>query len=107
VPLPPAGGAYKLTYWKHSSPNGWQYIEDTMTNDKTIGGTGIIIDEVRAYPEHATMTTFTYDPLKGMTSSTDANGNTTYFEYDAFSRLKLTRDSNGKIVNHYTYHYRQ
>jgi YD repeat-containing protein len=55
--------------------------------------------------EKAKVTSYTYDPNKGMTSSTDANGKITYYEYDTFGRLRLVRDNNQNILKRYEYHY--
>ncbi|HEX8608432.1 MAG TPA: DUF5977 domain-containing protein, partial [Pedobacter sp.] len=56
------------------------------------------------YPS-ALVETFTYAPLIGVTSQTDANGKTTYFEYDALNRLYLVRDNNNNILKRYCYNY--
>jgi len=53
------------------------------------------------------ITTFTYKPLIGLTSQTDPNGKTTYYEYDDFGRLKFTKDDQGKILKKFDYHYKQ
>lgn len=54
----------------------------------------------------AQVTSYTYSPLKGMTSSTDARGLTTSYEYDNFSRLKNIRDFNDNVIKSFQYHYK-
>jgi len=66
-----------------------------------------LIKRLTVYPEDAQMTTYTYDPLVGMTSSTDASGRTTYYEYDGFGRLKVVSDPDKRPVHRYDYHYRE
>jgi len=50
---------------------------------------------------------YTYRPLVGITSTTDAKGMLTTYEYDGLQRLKAVRDLEGNIVKQYDYHYRQ
>ncbi len=53
----------------------------------------------------AMINTYSYDPLIGMTSSTDPNGVTTYYEYDDFGRLKNVRNDDEHITARNFYHY--
>jgi YD repeat-containing protein len=46
---------------------------------------------------------FTYTPLFGTESETDANGRTTYYEYDGYGRLVLVRDKDQKIMKKICY----
>jgi len=55
---------------------------------------------------NAQVITYTYTPLIGMTSQTDAKGQTTYYEYDEFQRLKNVKDQNGNIIKNNIYHYK-
>jgi len=54
----------------------------------------------------AMVTSYTYKPLVGMTSQTDAKGQTTYYEYDEFQRLKNVKDQNGNILKNNVYHFK-
>jgi YD repeat-containing protein len=51
----------------------------------------------------AQVVTYTYSPLYGMTSMTDAMGRSTYYEYDLFGRLKLIRDQDNRIIKKIEY----
>ncbi|MDQ0638343.1 YD repeat-containing protein [Pedobacter sp. W3I1] len=87
--------------------DGWKFVERKLTGvDKiVISGNGFI-DELRQYPSNAEMVTYTYDPTIGITSSNDAKGMTTYYEYDAFMRLKHIKDQDGNIVKAFDYHFK-
>jgi YD repeat-containing protein len=103
------GGAYAVngsSYMQGVTVNGWTYFEHTLTGKNAVEviGNGRI-DELRLYPSDSQMTTYTYDPLVGMTSMTDAKGQTTTYEYDSFQRLKVIKDQNGKILKQMDYHY--
>ena len=52
------------------------------------------------------VTTYTYDPLIGVTSMTDPKGYTIYYEYDEFNRLKQVKDADGNILSNNQYNYK-
>ena len=48
---------------------------------------------------------YTYIPLVGVSSETDANGRTLYYEYDSFNRLRRIKDKDGNVVKVFDYQY--
>ncbi|GAA4277704.1 RHS repeat domain-containing protein [Aquimarina mytili] len=61
------------------------------------------LDALRDALPNAIVTTYTYDPLIGLTSTTDPRGYTIYYEYDGLYRLLHTRDAEHNIINKYYY----
>ncbi len=51
------------------------------------------------------VTTYTYDPLAGVTSETKINNRTEYYEYDFMSRLTVIRDHDRNILKKICYNY--
>jgi len=64
-------------------------------------------DDFRFHSMDAQMTTYTYKPLIGMTSSSDINNKPTYYNFDNLGRLWLVRDFLGNILKKYDYHYKE
>lgn len=111
---------YVLTYWAKSASAGnisggaatairtrgsWTLYRRTLQGVSSVSLSGTVrIDGVRLHPLGADMETFAYHPLVGMTSRTDASGQTVYYEYDGFGRLKAVRDPDGNLVEEYRYH---
>ncbi len=58
-----------------------------------------------SFPENTRITTYAYHPLVGMTASTDVNGKSSYYGYDANGRLNEVKDNEEKILKQYEYHY--
>lgn len=82
----------------------WNYFEHRVSGATTISVSGTSsIDELRLYPANSQMNSYTYEPLLGITSQCDVNNQISYFEYDAYGRLKLNRDINGNIIKTYNY----
>lgn len=52
------------------------------------------------------ITTYTFDPLTGVTSVTDPKGYIMYYEYDDFNRLKQVKDADGNILSKNEYNYK-
>ncbi len=81
-------------------------------NDRTLGNLGQegalrnALNNLRIALPNAMITTFTYDPLFGITSVTDFKGDVQYYNYDDFGRLKSVKDKNGNILSQNQYHYK-
>jgi YD repeat-containing protein len=52
------------------------------------------------------ITIYTYKPLVGVTSMTNPLGATIFYEYDLSGRLQYIKDNNGKVIEHYKYHFK-
>jgi YD repeat-containing protein len=99
-------GSYLLTYWLKTA-GVWSFQATTVSvvsGAYTISLSGQI-DDVRFYPTAAQMTTYTYDPLVGLTSITDTKGEISYYEYDTFQRLTNIKDKDGNIIKSFCYNY--
>jgi YD repeat-containing protein len=100
----------------------YSQIQSSVTNlqnlsndddDRTYGNAGkegalrTALEALRnSLPSDAVMTYYTYDPLVGVTSTTDPRGRTTYYHYDAFGRLQYVRDHDNKILTNNQYNYK-
>ncbi|MBQ4802583.1 hypothetical protein J8L88_06910 [Aquimarina sp. MMG015] len=59
-----------------------------------------------SYFSASQMVTYTYDPLIGMTSTTDVRNRTAYYEYDSLHRLYQVKDQEGNILSTNEYNYK-
>ena len=87
-----------------ASQNGWNLFATTLSgiSTVTISGTGLI-DELRLHPKDANMVTYTYIPMIGLSSTTDANNTISYHEYDNLNRLIYIRDKDKNIIQKFQY----
>jgi YD repeat-containing protein len=69
------------------------------------GGGKVWFDDMRLHPADAQVTTFTFRPLVGMTSQSDPNNRTVYYEYDGLQRLSAIKDEAGNITKTIQYNY--
>lgn len=58
-----------------------------------------------ANTNNALISTYTYKPLVGMTSTTDPSGKIAFYDYDSFGRLKFIKDQDGKVLKVFEYKY--
>lgn len=96
----------KLTYWiSYNQGQSWTKKEEIrpVWGNIMLGEENTYIDEIRIYPRDAQMTTYTYLPGIGITTQTDVNDNTTYYEYDALGRLTAIRNNERHLLKKYDY----
>jgi YD repeat-containing protein len=114
-------GEYRVSFWAKAQNNSeiqvnripvnidmtWRRYEITLTNPGvvTVNTNGNFIDDLRLHPVGAQMKTFTFFPRSVLSSVTDENHITTFYEYDGLTRLRAVRDHDGNIVKHHQYQY--
>lgn len=80
-------------------------LDSPSVSEATINNTiSILRNDSRM--SDAQISTYTYQPLVGMTSMTDPRGVTEYYEYDGFQRLKGILDFDKNLQKHYEYNYK-
>lgn len=83
-----------------------QLEEYTVITDSNRAAFNLINQRLRQFlPSGALLTTYTYDPLLGITSECNPSGDTIFYEYDSYGRLARTRNTNGEVIQEYEYHY--
>jgi YD repeat-containing protein len=95
------------TYQQVLDALGQTAIDQLNDNPGTDDNVRQIINNLRANPilKNSKIKSFTFKPLVGMTSATDENNITTYYEYDEFGRLKSILDRHKLILKSYQYNY--
>ncbi|UZJ64210.1 hypothetical protein OKW96_17770 [Sphingobacterium sp. KU25419] len=106
------GGQYPIAEIKNAT---YSEVETVLTKatidalnlltitETTIKNAG---DKLRNDLPNAMITSYTYQPLVGMKSKTDARGVTEYYEYDGLQRLKAVLDQVKNVTSSMDYHYR-
>lgn len=97
-------GSTNLTLTQHYQVNDWKLYSVQITgngsNKITISSSSTVkLDELRLYPLGSSMTTYTYEPLLGVSSTCDFRNNIVYQEYDVMGNPSLVRDINGSIIS--------
>ncbi|MDY8136928.1 hypothetical protein [Aquimarina sp. 2201CG5-10] len=79
--------------------------ENTSVEETALRG---LCDDLRnhSYFAEAFVTSYTYDPMIGVTSVTDPKGYKMSYEYDDFNRLEFVKDEDGNLVSENKYNYK-
>lgn len=87
-------------------PPGSQGIVTRSNQDVDEASENLLLQELDEYRNNSVLkdfmiTTFTYDPLVGVTTVTPPNGVREIYKYDNNGKLKMTVDVNGNILKEY------
>lgn len=103
--IAPNNRSYVISYWYLS--NGiWRQARGNYNSTAFTMIGGVAYDDIVIYPADAEVTTYTYESLVGMKTRTDTKGQTTYYDYDDFKRLKSIKDQDGNVIKSYRYNYK-
>ena len=97
---------YEVSYWTYSSQNGWvfnQFIHSGGALTLQKPSNQLYIDEVIVKPKFSTLTSYTYWPLIGATSTLDENGEGERIEYDLFNRPLYLFDKHKHVLKEFRY----
>lgn len=79
-----------------------QNLSDTGTEVELI----MALNTLRTALPNAIVSTYTYIPLIGISTSTDFKGDKLIYTYDSFGRLEFVKDKNGNILSDNEYNYK-
>lgn len=104
----------KIEGYSSISSSQQSMINDAINasnSDDSIGDENILRTKLETLrngfaSQGALVVSYTYDPLKGATSMTDARGQTVFYFYDSFNRLEYVKDAYNNIINAYQYNYK-
>lgn len=104
----PVAQIRNTTYNQILSVLGQTVIDELNTSPGTDDQVLLKLQPLYTHPflKDAQVTIFTYNTMFGVTSITDNNGTTTYYDYDNLGRLKTIKDQNENLLklNRYQYH---
>ncbi len=119
--LSKTNGAIVSYFWGHNGEYPIAKIENASYTE-IAAALGVLENELEGYDQsnlaqlnglrtnpdlsQAMVTTYTYEPLIGVTSITDPRGYITHYEYDEFNRLKEVRDEDNYLMTDHEYHYK-
>lgn len=84
----------------------WNYRKRDFVNGcDTIDEGGCPIDNVRVYPQNASITTYEYFPLVGLRCETDERGRSVAYQYDSMGKLAAIVDNEMNPLKKYDYSY--
>lgn len=103
----PVAKIENATYTEVASVLGTTFINSLNSGNVTDAEIRQKMDILRSHTSmrKAQVTSYTYQPLVGMTSQTDPRGITEYYEYDNLGRLSVVKDFEGNIQKTYCYNY--
>ncbi|WP_299762451.1 RHS repeat domain-containing protein [uncultured Pontibacter sp.] len=104
----PVAEIRNATYDEVKAALGGDAAVEALAGSATLSQSQLnLLNGLREQLPEAMVTIYTYDPLAGLTSSTDPNGRTTYYSYDTLGRLKTVKDHNDNVRKSYEYNYRK
>jgi hypothetical protein len=92
----------KMSYWYWNGTK-WLYSGELAFSNSISAGSRL--DDIRAYPAGAVMTTYTFLPFGMVGSVTDPNGSTESYSYDNMRRLQFVNDKDGNVIKKLGYHF--
>lgn len=95
-----------LTVAQQSAINAAKIASNNDVDKRTEEVLISALSNLRAQFLNSQVTTYTYNPLIGVTSITDARGEILYYEYDSSNRLAYIKDANKNMLKEYKYNYK-
>jgi len=104
----PVAEIKNATYQDIVNAIGQTAIDDIANSYSLSASQLALLNGLRTNPafKSAQITVYTYDPIIGVLTSTDANGKVTYYDYDSLGRLLTVRDYQQNVIKRYQYNYK-